>query len=108
MMNRVKLRKSYAIAAFVLGIASPIVTPSVGGEQLPATKLATYKVGTVDAIYASSIRISGTDYRVQSEAKIMDHKENEVPLEEVFVRSEAKFHLNKMGEIDLMVVMRPQ
>ena len=107
-MNRARLLRGYAIAAFILGIASPLVTPSVMGEMLPAMKLATYKMGTVDAIYASSIRISGTDYRVQSDAKIMDHKENEIPLEEVFLRSEAKFHLNKMGEIDMMVVMRPQ
>lgn len=108
MMNRARLRKGYAIAAFVLGIASPIVTPSVGGEQLPATKIMSFKMGTVDAVYTSSIRISGTDYRVQADAKIMDHKENEVSLEEVFLRSEAKYHLNKMGEIDMMVVMRPQ
>jgi len=108
MMDKARLRKGYVIAAFVLGIASPIVTPPVGGEQLPVTKMMSFKMGTVDAIYASSIRISGMDYRVQSDAKIMDHKENEVPLEEVFLRSEAKFHLNKIGEIDLMVVMRPQ
>ncbi len=107
-MNRARLLRGYAIAAFVLRIASPLVTPSVRSEMLPAMKLATYKMGTVDAIYASSIRISGTDYRVQSDAKIMDHKENEIPLEEVFLRSEAKFHLNKIGEIDMMVVMRPQ
>jgi hypothetical protein len=107
-MNRARLLRGYAIAAFILGISSPLVTPSVGGEQLPATKMMSFKMGTVDAIYASSIRIGGTDYRVQSDAKIMDHKENEIPLEEVFLRSEAKFHLNKIGEIDLMVVMRPQ
>ena len=107
-MNREKLYRWAVIATFVVGISSPIVTPSVRGEMLPAMKLATYKMGTVDAVYASSIRISGTDYRVQSDAKIMDHKENEIPLEEVFLRSEAKFHLNKMGEIDMMVVMRPQ
>lgn len=107
-MNRARLLRGYAIAAFILGIASPLVTPSVRGEMLPAMKLATDKMGTVDAIYASSIRISGTDYRVQSDAKIMDQKENEISLEEVFLRSEAKFHLNKIGEIDMMVVMRPQ
>ena len=107
-MNRARPLRGYAIAAFILGISSPLVTPSVRGEMLPAMKLAIYKLGTVDAVYASSIRISGTDYRVQSDAKIMDHKENEIPLEEVFLRSEAKFHLNKMGEIDMMVVMRPQ
>lgn len=107
-MNRARLRRGSVIAAFVLGIASPIATPSIGGEMLPATKMVTFKMGTVDAIYASSIRISGTDYRVNNEAKIMDHKENEITLEEVFLRSEAKFHLNKFGEIDMLVVMRPQ
>jgi len=107
-MNRARLRKGCVIAAIVLGIASPLVALSVWAEQLPVTKLATFKMGTVDAVYTSSIRISGTDYRVQSDAKIMDHKESEVPLEEVFLRSEAKFHLNKIGEIDIMVVMRPQ
>lgn len=108
MMNRARLRKGSVIAAFVLGIGVPAITPSVEAEQLATTKMMSFKMGTVDAVYTSSIRISGTDYRVQSDAKIMDHKENEVPLEEVFLRSEAKFHLNKMGEIDLMVVMRPQ
>ena len=107
-MSRARLRRRFAIAAFILGVSWPIVTPSMGGEQLPVTKMVTFKMGTVDAIYASAIRISGMDYRVQSDAKIIDHKENEVPLEEVFLRSEAKFHLNKIGEIDLMVVMRPQ
>ncbi len=107
-MNRARLLRGYAIAAFILGIASPLVTPSARGEMLPAMKLATDKMGTVEAIYASSIRISGTDYRVQSDAKIMDQKENEISLEEVFLRSEAKFHLNKIGEIDMMVLMRPQ
>ena len=107
-MNRESLRRGCAIAAIILGASWPIVTPSVGAEQLPAAMLATSKLGTVDAVYASSIRISGTDYRVNSEAKIMDHKENEITLEEVFVRSEAKYHLNKFGEIDMLVVMRPQ
>ena len=107
-MNRARLHKGYVIAAFVLGMSWPIVAPSVGAEMLPAAVLAAFKTGTVDAVYPSSIRISGTDYRVQSDAKIMDHKENEITLEEVFLRSEAKFHLNKIGEIDMMVVMRPQ
>jgi len=108
-MNRGRLRRGYAIAAFVLGIAWPLVTPSLGAEMLPATMLTAFKTGTVDAIYASAIRISGTEYRIHTGAKIMDHKENEITLEEVFLRSEAKFHLNnKTGEIDMMVVTRPQ
>jgi hypothetical protein len=107
-MNRARLWRGYTIAVFALGMVLTIVTPSVGGEMLPTTKLASSKTGTVDAVHPSSIRISGTDYRVQSDAKVMDHKENEITLEEVFLRSEAKFHLNKLGEIDMMIVMRPQ
>jgi hypothetical protein len=107
-MRKTRLRRRAVIAAFVLGISSSIIPSSVGSEMLPTTMLATFKTGTVDAIYASSIRISGTEYRVHAGAKIMDHKENEITLEEVFLRSEAKFHLNKIGEIDMMVVMRPQ
>jgi hypothetical protein len=107
-MNKPRLCTRCLIAAFVLGIASSGVTPSVGSEAVPATKLASSKTGTVDAVHPPSIRISGTEYRVQSNAKIMDHKESEITLEEVFLRSDAKFHLNKLGEIDLMIVMRPQ
>ena len=107
-MSRARLRRSAVIAAFVLGMCSSIVTSPVGGEPLPATMLAASKTGTVDAVYASAVRINGTEYRVQAGAKIMDHKENEITLEEVFLRSEAKFHLNKIGEIDVMVVTRPQ
>lgn len=107
-MDRARLRRGYAIAVFVLGIASPIVISAVRAEMVPAAMLASFKKGTVEALSTASIRIGGTEYRVQSNAKIMDHKENEITLEEVFLRSEAKFHLNKMGEIDTMVVMRPQ
>ena len=108
MMDRGKLYRGAVIATFVVGISSPIVTSSMGSEPLPAAMLATFKTGTVDAIFESSIKISGTDYRVSTGVKIMDHKEQEIALEGVFLRSEAKFHLNKVGEIDLMVVMRPQ
>jgi hypothetical protein len=38
----------------------------------------------------------------------MDHKGQEIALEEVFLRSEAQFHLGKTGDIDMLVVMRPQ
>lgn len=107
-MNRRMLSRGAVTVAFVLGISLPIVTPLVKAEMFAAALLASFKKGTVDAVYTSSIRISGADYRVQSGAKIMDHKENEITLEEVFLRSEAKFHLNKTGEIDMMVVMRPQ
>jgi hypothetical protein len=107
-MNKRRRYRGAVIAAFVLEIASSIVTPPVKAEMFAAALLASFKKGTVDAVSTSSIRISGTDYRVQSDVKIMDHKENEITLDEVFLRSEAKFHLNKTGEIDMMVVMRPQ
>lgn len=107
-MTMARLRRGSVIAAFVLGMSWSIVGLSVGAEMPPAAVLASFKTGTVDVVYASAIKISGTEYRVNSAAKIMDHKENEITLEEVFLRSEAKFHLNKFGEIDTLVVMRPQ
>jgi hypothetical protein len=106
-MTMARLRGS-VIAAFVLGVYWSIVGLSVGAEMPPAAVLASFKTGTVDVVYASAIKISGTEYRVNSGAMIMNHKENEITLEEVFLRSEAKFHLNKFGEIDMMIVMRPQ
>lgn len=107
-MITVRLWKGYAIAAFVLGVSWPIVAPSAGAEMFPAAVLATFKTGMVDVVDESSIKISGTDYRVNSAAKIMDHKGQEITLKEVFRRSEAKFHLGKTGDIDMLVVMRPQ
>ena len=107
-MITAKLCRGYVIAAFVLGFSWPIGSPTVGAEMLPTAVLASFKTGTVDAVYTSSIRISGTEYRVQSGARIMDRKENEIALGEVFLRSDAKFHLDKTGAIDMLVVMRPQ
>ncbi|MBH0191734.1 MAG: hypothetical protein HP492_08245 [Nitrospira sp.] len=107
-MITARLHKGYVIAAFVLGVSWPIVAPSVGAEMLPAALLASFKTGKVDAVFTSSIRISGTEYRVQFDAKIMDHKGQEIALEEVFLRSDAQFHLSKTGDIDMLVVMRPQ
>ncbi|MBH0199268.1 MAG: hypothetical protein HP497_07575 [Nitrospira sp.] len=107
-MTTARLRRGSVIAAFVLGMSWSIVGLSVGAEMPPTAILASFKTGKVDAVFTSSIRISGTEYRIQFDAKIMDHKENEISLEEVFLRSEAKFHVNKLGEIDMMIVMRPQ
>jgi hypothetical protein len=107
-MTTSKLCRGYVIAAFVLGVSWPIVAPSVGAEMVPAAVLASFKTGMVDVVYASAIKISGAEYRINSEAKIMDHKQNEITLEEVLLQSEAKFHLNKFGEIDMMIVMSPQ
>ncbi len=107
-MSRVRRGNRFVAGALILGITWSIVVPFVDAEVISAAVLASFKKGTVDAVSTASIRISGTDYRVQSDAKVMDHKENEITLEEVFLRSEAKFHLNKLGEIDMMIVMRPQ
>lgn len=107
-MITARLYRGCVIAVLVLGASWPIIPPTVRAEMLPTAVLASFKTGTVDAVYTSSIRISGAEYRVQSGAKIMDRKENEIALVEVFLRSEAKFHLNKLGEIDTMIVMRPQ
>jgi hypothetical protein len=77
-------------------------------EMVPPAMLATFKAGTVTSVGTSSIVISGVSYRVKVNAEILDHKGLPVELEKVFVRSEAKFHLNKDSEIDTLVVMRPQ
>ncbi len=70
--------------------------------------LATFKSGTVTSVGSTSIGISSVEYRVKANAEILDHKGLPVELAKVFVRSEARFHLNKDSEIDMMVVMRPQ
>jgi hypothetical protein len=77
-------------------------------EMASPAMLATFKAGTVTSVSTTSIVISGVSYRVRANAEIMDHKGIPVELAKVFVRSEAKFHLNKDSEIDMMVVMRPQ
>lgn len=107
-MITARLCRGYVIAMLILGASWPIVPATVGAEMMPTAVLSNFKTGTVDAVYPSSIRISGAEYRIQSGAKIMDHKQNEIVLEEVFLRSDAKFHLDKTGAIDMMVVMRPQ
>ncbi len=77
-------------------------------EMVPPAMLATFKAGTVTSVGTTSIVISGVSYRVKVNAEIVDHKGLPVELERVFVRSEAKFHLNKDNEIDMIMVMRPQ
>ena len=94
-----------AACFFVIGAIVDV--QGVGAEISPAM-LATFKSGTVTSISSASIGISGVEYRVKANAEILDHKGSEQKLAEVLVRSEAKFHLTKDSEIDMMVVKRPQ
>jgi hypothetical protein len=80
---------------------------SVGAEISPVM-LAAFKAGTVTSVGSTSIGIDGMEYRVKPNAEILDHKGSELKLAEVLVRSEARFHLTKDSEIDMMVVKRPQ
>jgi len=70
--------------------------------------LATFKVGTVTSVGSTSVGISGVEYRIKANVEILDHKGSEMKLAEVLLRSEARFHLDKNSEIDMMVVRRPQ
>jgi len=70
--------------------------------------LATFKVGTVTSVGSTSVGISGVEYRIKAHVEILDHKGSEMKLAEVLLRSEARFHLDKNSEIDMMVVRRPQ
>jgi hypothetical protein len=94
-------------AIFFALLGAIVEIQGVSAEISPAM-LATFKVGTVTSVGASSIGISGVDYRIKANAEILDHKGSEMKLAEVLPRSEARFHLNKDSEIDMMVVKRPQ
>jgi hypothetical protein len=98
------------IACMVAGIVLMVAIVDVQrtGAEISPTMLATFKSGTVTSVGSTSIGISGVEYRVKADAEILDHKGLHIELAKVFVRSEAKFHLNKDREIDMMVVMRPQ
>jgi hypothetical protein len=93
-------------AGFLVMIA--IVDVQRTRAELSPTLLATLKSGTVTSVGPTSIEISGVSYRVKANAEILDHKGVPVELAKVFLRSEAKFHLNKDSEIDTLVVRRPQ
>ena len=93
-------------AGFVL-MGTIVGVPRTGAEISPAM-LAALKSGTVTSVGAASVGISGVEYRVKANAEILDHKGFPVELANVFLRSEAKFHLNKDSEIDTLVVRRPQ
>jgi hypothetical protein len=96
------------IAAVFLVLSSMILSPPAQAELFSPAMLATFKAGTVDAVHDSSIRISGMEYRVKPDAQILDHKGHETSLARIFIESEARFHLSKSGDIDMMVVTRPQ
>ena len=93
-------------AGFVL-MGTMVHVPRTGAEILPAM-LAALKSGTVTSVGAASVGISGVEYRVRANAEILDHKGFPLELANVFLRSEARFHLNKDSEIDTLVVRRPQ
>ncbi len=94
-------------AIFFTMIGATVDVRDLGAEISPAM-LATFKAGTVTSVGSTSIGISGVEYRIKMNAEILDHKGSEMKLTEVHLRSEARFHLNKDSEIDMMVVRRPQ
>jgi hypothetical protein len=98
---------AYMAAGFLLLISAIVDVHCVDAEISPAM-LATFKAGTVTSVGSTSIGISGVEYRINPNAEILDHKGSAIGLEEVYVRSEAKFHQNKNSEIDMLVVRRPQ
>ena len=94
-------------AVFLTMVGTMVDVRDLGAEISPAM-LATFKAGTVTSVGSTSIGISGVEYRIKMNAEILDHKGSEMKLAEVHLRSEARFHLNKDSEIDMMVVRRPQ
>lgn len=95
-------------AAMLLAVSSLVVSPPAQAELFSPAMLATFKAGTVEAVGTASIRINRMEYRVKSDAEIMDHKGHQMTLGEIYLDSEARFHLSKTGDIDMMVVKRPQ
>jgi hypothetical protein len=107
-MNRARLTYTAClVVSFLLLLGAIADVPGVSAEISPAM-LATFKVGTVTSVGSTSIGISGVEYRIKVNVEILDHKGSEMKLAEVHVRSEARFHLDKNSEIDMMVVRRPQ
>lgn len=94
-------------AIFFTLMGAMVDIQGVGAEVSPAM-LATFKTGTVTSVGATSIGITGMEYRVKANAEIRDHKGSEINLAEVLLRSEVRFHLTQDSEIDMMVVKRPQ
>jgi hypothetical protein len=96
------------MAAIVLLAIGLVIDVQRTCAEISPAMLATFKSGTVTSVGSTSIGISGVEYRVKANAEIVDHKGFPVELATVFVRSEARFHLNKDNDIDMLVVMRPQ
>jgi hypothetical protein len=96
------------MAALFFAMMGAIVEIQGVSAEISPAMLSTFKVGTVTSVGSSSIGISGTEYRVKANAEILDHKGSVIGLAEVHLRSEARFHLTKDSEIDMMVVRRPQ
>jgi hypothetical protein len=103
-------RQSFMVCmtAIFLLLVSAVAEVRCVDAEIPPAMLATFKVGTVTSVGSTSIGISGVDYRVRADAEILDHKGTPTKLGEVFLRSEARFHLNKDNEVDMMMVRRPQ
>ena len=96
------------IAAIVFALMGATVQIHGVSAEISPVMLATFKTGTVTSVGSTSIGISGMEYRVKPNAEILDHKGFELKLAEVYLRSEARFHLTSDSEIDMMVVRRPQ
>ncbi len=95
------------IAALLLGTCWMMSAPPSPAEMFPAAVLATFKSGMVTSIGSSSIQIDRVDYQLKQGVEIVDHKGQPMPLAEIVFDSAVRFHL-KQGQIDMMVVTRPQ
>lgn len=107
-MNTAQRTFIACVAALFFALTGAIVDLRDLGAEISPALLATFKAGAVTSVGSTSIGIGGVEYRVKVDAEILDHKGNEIKLLEVFPRSEARFHLNKDNEIDMMVIKRPQ
>jgi hypothetical protein len=96
------------MAAIVFALMGVTVEIQAATAEMSPAILATLKAGTVTSVGSASIGISGVEYRVKPNAEILDHKGSEMKLAEVYLQSEARFHLTNDGEIDMMLVKRPQ
>jgi hypothetical protein len=96
------------MAATAIAAMVALVEVQGASAEISPAMLATFKAGTVTSVGSASIGVSGMEYRIKAGAEIRDHKGSEINLAEVVLRSEARFHLTNDGEIDMMVVRRPQ
>jgi hypothetical protein len=91
-----------------LSMIGPIVDIRSAGAEVSPAMMAALKLGMVTSVSLTSVNISGVEYRVKANAEIQDHKGVEMKLADVLPRSEARYHLTKDNEIDMLVVRRPQ